>query len=254
MVMKTIVSVVLVLLSVSIMQAAEYRVFTDAQGRAIEAKIIAHDSVEGLIQVERTDGRRVWVQPALFSPDDQTHIREWIDAYRVLSEDNLRVAVEKIKVRTFKKGMTDEERTREAVESEVICYEITLQNRSRQPIADVKIEYRLYVETDADDLPENVVKGTKPEILVIDRIEPGKRISVRTGNLVLEKKFKKEAVYEELYMGGPREFKGYDIDKISEDDLLGIWLRINGPPLDGEPTIRDVSEPEDLAEDVDWER
>ncbi len=250
--LKKMIILFLVCLAVPIAHGREFRIFTDDQGRAIEAKVISHDPVKGNVQLERTDGKRVWVSPGLFSAGDQAYLKEWIAANRVLSDDSLRVSFDKTRVDHVKKGMTDEERTSEGVESDIICYEITLRNRSRKPIEKIKIEYRYFVETEGDNIPRGTLKDVKTGTLTVARIEPGERVMVKTGNLSLDEKFSKTAVYD-TRSSGSNQFVGYEMDKKSEDKLLGIWLKMYGPEIDGEPAVRDVSDPEDLQEEVKWQ-
>lgn len=233
-------------------RGGEFRIFTDQQGRAIEAKVISHDRIKGEVQLERQDGVRVWVRPNLFSADDQAYVKAWIDAYRVLSDDSLRVSIDKTRLEHVKKGMTDEERTTEGVESDIICYEITLRNRSAKPIENLKIDYRYFVETHMDGESDGDLKGIKPGNLSIDRIEPGEEVTVTTTSISIDEKFSKTAVYDTRFSGTSRLI-GYEMDKKSEDELMGVWLKVYGPELEGEPTVRDVCFPENLPEDFDWD-
>jgi hypothetical protein len=233
--------------------AGEFRIFTDTQGRGVEAKVIAYNPVRGTVQVERKDGTRVWVQPNLFSASDRAYLKDWIAANRVLSDENLTVSFDKDRVDHVKKGMKDNERVSEAIESEIICYKITLRNRSKKPIENVTIKYRYFVETVGDQFPNSKIEGTEPGTLTVSRIEPGERVTVKTSNISIDETYKKTAVYSYGRYNTTRTFAGYEIDKVSEEDLLGIWLKIYGPEVEGEPSVRDVCEPDDLPDDVNWD-
>jgi hypothetical protein len=146
--------------------------------------------------------------------------------------------------------MTDEEQTSEGVESDIICYEITFQNRSKKPIEKLRFEYRYFAETVGDNIPKGTLKNTKTGTLTVDRIDPGERVTVKTDTLSLDEKFSKTAIYS---LGtGSRTFLGYEMNKKSEDRLQGIWLKIQGPEVEGEPSVRDVSDPDKLQDEMKW--
>jgi hypothetical protein len=75
-------------------------------------------------------------------------------------------------------------------------------------------------------------------------------VTVKTDTLSLDEKFSKTAIYS---LGtGSRTFLGYEMNKKSEDRLQGIWLKIQGPEVEGEPSVRDVSDPDKLQDEMKW--
>ena len=234
--------------------ADEFRIFSDPQGRAIEAKIVKFDSVKGKIQVERKDGQRVWVQPEQFSKDDQAYIKEWISADQVLSETNLRVTFKKVKIESYndKKDSGGSTAQYNFSKGEVVQYEITLSNRSKLPVTDLKLESRFFVQFEKGD--NEKLKDTKPTTIVVGVIAPGKSVTVKTGQLTVEDRYSRTAVYgySNRYGNSTQEVTGYNETKISEEKLLGLWLKVYGPEVDGERVVRDVLEPRGLDDDVSW--
>ncbi len=238
---------VFVLIFPLLAKSGEFRVFTDTQGRAIEARILSFDPVKGEVEIERQDGKRVWLSPKLFSGDDQRYVKDWVAAYRVLSDDCLRISFDKVKVDSFKEGMTDEERVATASKGEIICYEITLSNRSKNPFEGLKVEYRYFIRVEEDKTDKTFLKNIPVGSSTIKRIEPGEKVTFRTRETRVETRYSKTE--QTTWSSG---FVGYALDQISDDKLLGIWLRIYGPPVEGEPAVRDVTDPESLQQEVGW--
>ncbi|MBN2162835.1 MAG: hypothetical protein JXR25_01880 [Pontiellaceae bacterium] len=234
--------------------AGEFRIFSDQQGRAIEAKIVKFDSVKGKLQVERKDGQRVWVQPELFSKDDQAYIKEWISADQVLSEKNLQVSFKKVKIDSYsdKKEEGSSNTLQKISKGEVLQYEITLRNRSKLPITNLKLESKFFIQTKQGD--NEKFKGTEPATITVGIIDPGKSVTVKTGQVTVEDKYTRTAVYDYLSSRNntTRELTGYNEEKVSEQKMLGLWLKIYGPEVDGDRVVRDVLETRGLDDDVNW--
>ena len=55
----------------------EFRAFTSKEGRVITARIINFSSYTGKVQLERENGRKVWVDPEIFSSKDKKFIAAW---------------------------------------------------------------------------------------------------------------------------------------------------------------------------------
>ena len=247
---RSLIAMLICIMSLAV-HAAEYRVFTDSQGRAIEARIISYDSVKAVIEMERKDGQRFKVSPKMFSEDDRTYIRQWIDAYRILSDDSLQVSFSKKNVDSFKEGLTDVEVGVEAHKGEIICYEMTFKNRSKKPIENLKLEYRIFVMVKDKENGESV-KKLETYTANIEKIEPGKSITIKTAQATVEEKYTRTKI-EDPRRGDEEDSVRYEYNKVSTEDLMGIWLKIYGPVIDGDPAVRDVCDPDDLPEDSDWD-
>ena len=246
--MKVLTAGITLCLAAHITHAGEYHIFTDAQGRAIEARILSFDPVKGKAEIERKDGMRVWVEPSLFSGDDQQYVKEWIAAYRVLSEDCLRVSFDKRTMGSFKQGMKDDDSS-VPMKGDIICYDITLRNRSKQPIRGLKVEYRYFINVIGSGQAADFLKKTRTEKRDINLIDPSERATFTTDEVRIEMHYDKITVWSDPNGG----ISGFEFRKTSEDDLLGIWVRISGPSVDGEPVIREVCYPENLKDKVSWE-
>lgn len=245
---KAATTALLIFVGVSIAHGNEFRVFTDAQGRAIEARILSFDPVKSEVEIERKDGKRVWVSPTLFSEDDQRYVKGWVSAYRILSDECLQVSFEKKSGENFKKGMTDTENVKTASKGDMMRYEITLRNRSKLPIEGLKIEYRYFVKIKGSGQTRDSMKKIPTMKKTVSRIDPGGRTSFSTDEIAVEIRYDKIRVTDRF----TGTFEGYEFRKVSEDELMGVWLKIYGPPLEGEAPVRDVCYPEDLNKEVDW--
>jgi hypothetical protein len=65
-----------------------FRSFSSSDGRAIEAKIVAYNGARNVLQIERRDGKSVWLSPALFSVDDPSYLLERIHTDQFLDRKN----------------------------------------------------------------------------------------------------------------------------------------------------------------------
>ncbi len=232
-------------------RAQSYRSFTDSQGRTIKARIVSYDATKGRINIERQEDEQCfWVSPDSFSAENRRYITEWITANQILSEDNLEITLKKKKLATVKVNMDENcsPRETEGQKGETICYQVTLRNRSDKPIENIRMEYRFYVMEDhVDENKEEIIRELYTENEIVEIIGPGKAHSFNTIDETIVNHYKRAKPAD----AGPTTYE-YDCIKTSEEVLLGFWLRIYGPKVDGEPCIRDVCDPEDFREKRTW--
>lgn len=218
--------------------------------------------------MERIDGARVWASPDLFSEEDQVYIQEWISAQQVLSEKHLRLSFRKMResVEDEKGPRPDQELNQELGEifnGEAVHFEITLDNRSIQPIEDLKIEYRYFIQVDNKGLfyrqpgVNGRIISEPPGKLIrrisghanIDRIQPTSSLTIQTSVVVFGEYRRRIRVTQP----GTGKFLGYDELTVVREDLSGIWVRLYGPDVDGQKVFRDVCYPTDLQKKVTWD-
>jgi hypothetical protein len=243
--MKKIVVGMLVALMVFSARASEYRAFTDTQGRTIEAKLVAFDAGKGKVQLEREGGRKVWVSPNLFCSADKEYMREWVAATEMMSEQNLRISF-KQKSESVKEKKSATGGTR--FEGKTVQYEVTIDNRSSQPVESLTLKYRYLIEVD--------VKGRDETLRQAFGQVTCEQISGHSSKTVLTApvRFGERIKVVQEYVNGSYTAE----DKtVSDEDLQGILIRIEGPMLDGQPVVRDVSYPRDLQarandQGLDW--
>ncbi|MDF7798031.1 hypothetical protein P4C99_01050 [Pontiellaceae bacterium B1224] len=224
----------------SLAEESEFRAFTAKDGRTLEARIVEYDARKGKIKIERQGAGMVWVAPNVFGEADQAYIKEWISASAFLEEKSLRVSVDK---KNLGRSGSKEKTQREI---EKVGYEVEIKNYSKQALDISKIEYRYYVRNvrrEGGEDTEKTVHGT----LALGRLDPGASHELKTDSLPLVTKFKIQL-----------EGDGYGIPekipvKMSEEELLGIWIRIYGPEVDGTALYRDITYPSDLIKNVQRE-
>lgn len=241
---RMIAALLLVGWATAAVHAEGYRTFTDSEGRSIDARINNFNEANGRIEIERSDGMKVWVSPALFSEADQAYIREWVKAALVLSDSNLRITIKK-------EGKGDFGSKEELKEGERFAFGVTLENRTQQPIEGLRLEYIYIVKVIGAGDNEDQQKRIRHEAAV-GAIQPQERRQLETEIVELADVYKQN-----------REPAGYDesglqlydnsLVKQTEDQLEGILIRIYGPEVDGVPSHRDVSYPDDLVKRVSWE-
>jgi tetratricopeptide (TPR) repeat protein len=221
--------------------AGEFRTFTDTQGREVKARIVSVDDRTGKVELEREGGKTFKVSPGLFTEADQEYIQAWTTANLVLSEKNLIVTFSK------KSEPVDKEATAEhaGFSGEAVYYEVTLENRSRQPVENLVIDYQYFITMDIKDRDEIIrrVSGSAN----IERIEPSASVMFTTEAATFGERIRLQSVY-----GSDGRFSGYDEYTFVDENLEGLWLKIHGPEFGGGPVERDVCHPSGLQKYMTW--
>jgi hypothetical protein len=214
----------------------DFRIFTAADGRVIEAKIIACESARGKVQIERNNRKKVWVQADIFSEEDQTYIQEWITVDQFLSNSKLRISVEKQKGKKVSNGTP-------------IHYELTLDNRSGISFDNVEVDYRIMVEEQGFSGHKDSERCVAGKIK-LETLPSGKSIKKKTGSELLIQRYTTQTEITHYSDGSS------DIDtsknKVRQDKVAGIWLKIKSPKVGGVAVVRDFCYPADLSKKFDW--
>ena len=216
----------------------EFRAFTSVDGRTIEARIVVYDAKKGMLQIERRGKRKIWVTPNVFSKKDQQYINEWIVASAFLSNSNLRISLQKKS--TGSVGRSGESFGTDKNQVHKLHFEVKVRNNSRNSMHRLKIEYYYYVRTKAEGREDTICMGLSGSIN-IGTLEAAQGKTYRTDTLRLETQYRKygnSGNYEEL---------NWKIS--SEEELLGIVVRISGPEVEGKALYRDVVWPSGLRLD-----
>ncbi|VGO11549.1 hypothetical protein PDESU_00094 [Pontiella desulfatans] len=239
------VAVLLVLaLALSSFGDGEYRTFTDQDGREIKAKLIKVDTRSGKITVERDDRRKVTVPANIFSEADQAYIKEWLAAQNFLSNSKLRVNVDK------RKGTAGE--TSETKRAKSPCfYEIQLDNKSGAPFEGIWIEYCMYMNTEnlAGGADKLTVETGKSKVL---------RLPVRGKHLETTKEIKLfryyQAQLETTYYSDGTVDRNTSYNKMSEDNMEGIRVRVYLKTPAGNTFMREICDPSSVEKEYTWKR
>jgi hypothetical protein len=231
------------LLFVCVVQGAgddAYRTFTSTDGRSMRARIMEYNRASNELRIEQPEGRKIWLSPGVFDQCDHAYIREWIEADRILSSRSLRISLEKKTITT-------------SFDKTLIYHEIELINRSGAPLDGVKIEYRYFITVSKDqgemENPKRLVSGR----LRVKQLENGRSQMLKTSRAPEYEVFgpKTYATLVDKYGAAyKQEIAG---KRIGCCEVEGVWIRLYGPLVDGQPTYRDMCDPEDLPASVEWD-
>jgi hypothetical protein len=218
---------------------AHGRTFTAKDGRTIEGEIVSFEA-EG-VKVKRSDTGQVVTLPfAALAADDQTALRaeakEAADKPKPVPAGSVLIELSRSKFSTEKKegsGLT--------YSYEQWGFNVTLTNRSNQPLEKLRAEYVLFLD------PSEQMRDAKEEAKL-------KRRRVRTE-------------LEPLQMSGRMQFRtesveavkvvlqpGYVWDDASKkstmrDKLHGVWIRV----YRGDDLVAEVATPATLLTKEKWE-
>ncbi len=244
---------------VVVAQAADYRTFTDTQGRAIQARLLDANTSKGEICLEREDGKKVWVSPAAFSEGDQTYIRSWAVAYEALSGRLMKIDAEPVSIAingneqphadNFKAGNTVERWSKVHHKSH---YTIEFQNTGDDEIPALGIECHSYVKLVARGSRTDRIRVVA-ETLSLGPIEPGEHAELSTRETDL-KEWLVTQVENVWNSSGTTIIDTIGSRVTTHDERLeGLWIRISVPLSNGEEFVHDVCFPDDLKEKVVWD-
>lgn len=183
---------------------------TDSQGRSIKADIQA--VVGDTVTIRRNDGHEFVVDISMFSLESQALIRAWEKTSVYTKADVLRITSQAV---NGKRNKTQSGATE--VTKWMAHYKITLENREKVPMKNLRVEYRYWVFDQAvaaqkrSQGTRRLEKG-KIDVEFIDRWDT---LEVRTEETEL---IETELASGWYYAGGG--------DDDSKDKLDGIWVRV----------------------------
>lgn len=184
---------------------AEYRKFTDAQGRVIDAKVISYDHVKGKVTIERKGrGGSTTVPTTIFSKEDREYIIAWSQNQAFLDKRFLKVEIGRKRKKNTKKSKTNYDSVFTAYDN---TFSLELKNTSKTDFKDIQFEYVIYYTQEQHTNGKREKKERKGTLYV-------------KKNINLPRKSSKEMVTENIIITSYREGSystGY------------VW-----PPLDGE--------------------
>lgn len=123
---------------------AELREFKDPQGRKVMAELVSHDG-QGLLTLKMQNDTPFQKTANQFSVEDQAFIAEWLKrtpatvAYRF----DIKALAEKLSGSRKNLGY-------KTVKNELWAYKVEIRNSARNPVQNLKVEYRVFVKDEAD--------------------------------------------------------------------------------------------------------
>lgn len=236
-----------------------YRSFTNTEGQTVQGRVVRYDAVGDRVQIEQKEGKKKeWVSLSVFSGLDQEYIQEWIAADLVLNERSLLVDVDKksksmeSKIEYSIRGATRVGSRVEVVgalegteasrtERKAIHYQVRLKNSGSDDIQGLKIEYCIYLTNESGGRRLNsgsVQHGS----IDLGELSKGHFKSATTEEVIASKYYERRSVTTYNSSTGQNESSS-SLVKVSGVEVEGIWIRIYGPELDGDPVVRDVYYP-----------
>ena len=218
---------------------AEVQTLTDQQGRTIKADVISVQ--DGKVSVKRDDGRTFDIPLSNLSEADQKRLKAWAAANPPkLGSDAIVLQFSRGKFDSQKESMNEGAVT---AYKDFWGYSLTLANKSKQELADVRAEYILFVKQDGGpassrDEKEPGMRKVK-KTTKIDPIPLHGSVTVRTDTV---------ASYRYVLSPGWSWAGAGGSSKPIKDSLYGMWLRI----YVGDELILEKITPEDLAKTEKW--
>lgn len=222
----------------AVLKAEEgFRAF-EAQGRAIEAKIVSSDLQRGTIELMLRNKQRKKVKSSIFCESDQNYIRDW-NMVKEFNSQRFKVEPVKNTVETFRK---DPQRgIRRDVER--IRYDIKVSNRSSIEMTGLRLEYNIFYEQQELGRGSNVDK--EYFLFGASKVDD---IQARKNRVVLSKTFD---IYNQRLAGG---YSGYTDGTPTNQTgkSKGIWLKLHLKTPTGLIATREICLPKNVSEQFKW--
>lgn len=112
---------------------ATAREFQDSFGRSINAELVSHTGATSDTVKINKGGKELTVKVSLFSEGDQKFIRDWMSKTAPTLDYSFRVDTAKTAADGAK------------AHAEKITYDVKLTNQTREPVSNLRVEYRAYM-------------------------------------------------------------------------------------------------------------
>lgn len=233
--MKTFLPALVAFLGLLAPLHGETFTLTDKQDRSIKADVI---SVENdIAKIKRDDGRTFDLPLSTLIDSDQRKLRAWARANPPkLGPDALSLEFSRGKFRTDKESQSGGAVT---AYKDHWGYSITLVNRSKKDLTDIRADYILFVKQDGSGSYGRAGSGFRrvKHSSKADAIPLHGRITFRT-----------ETVPSYRYVLAPGWVWGSGGNQPIKDSLHGMWLRI----YVGDELIMEKITPEDITKTEKW--
>jgi hypothetical protein len=216
-------------------------------------KILQYNSKRGRFKIQGEDGRRKWMSVVDLSQNDRNDVFEWLEANGELSQEEPLVVTIDPQVRPLTEKV---ELLGAATRKKRKCsYILSLENNADVSLEDLRVEYRYFIREIhfATGLGESIggmaaYTRSPPQLggtLVVDDIEQGQNLAFNIGAVELSGEYKKESV-SSLFGSS------YEDVPLREEQVIGVWVKLNGCKSDGTLFAQDICVPSDLKHEVSW--
>lgn len=221
--------------------AAEYRQFTNKEGRSIEAMILSVAQDRRTLKIRLRDGKEIEMEALLLSLDDQQYLKEWLAGQPGGGSNyRLNVSLEKMTGKATERERADIYR----FTTEYPAYRIKVHNLSREAARGMVVEYLLLAKNNTrifrddsngwtygiPDFDDTSAKASGKEKL--PDLEYNREATITTGHITLE------------------TVLGDGNTPVDADKLTGLIVRV----LDGDGNVAGVWKSQDPGiAGLDWE-
>jgi hypothetical protein len=217
-----------------------FRVF-EAQGRAVEARIIQVDPSRGMVELELRNKQRKKVKVAIFREVDQDYIRDWNVVQEFMSQS---FKIEPVKnIMGTKKEMLGSQKAIRR-DTKQICYDIKISNRTGVSIDGLTLKYNIFYEQEELGRGDNI--QTKRYVYGSDDLTV---LNARQNKEVQTKVFE---VYNQRLAGGYDEYTGGSPTNQS-GKTKGIWIKVFLKTPSGLTATREVCLPKTMKNQLSWQ-
>lgn len=123
---------------------AEFRDFKDGMGRKVVAELLSHDGA-GKLSLKMENGTLFQKAASEFSADDQPYIAEWMKRTPAAITYRFDIKALPVKISGNRKDLGYK-----TVKNELWTYKVEVRNTARNPVQNLKVEYRVFVQNEAD--------------------------------------------------------------------------------------------------------
>lgn len=216
-----------------------YRTFTDQQGRETKAKVLKVDPRSGQVTVEREGGAKATVPATLFSATDQAYIKEWLAAQDFMSNTKLRVTVEK------NQGKKPDDDSLKRAKTPC-SFGIKLENRSPVEFGSLQVAYCMYMShSEKHELTKERFRS--------DPIRLAAGQSHQLESKVMQPYAYYESQQDHYYDSNGNTTYDTSYNKIGEDEIEGIRVRIYLTTASGTLFQREICSPSSVEKKFAWE-
>ncbi|MDF7800893.1 hypothetical protein P4C99_15565 [Pontiellaceae bacterium B1224] len=218
--------------------SSAYRAF-EAQGRAIEARVVKVDVSRGTVTLELANKQRKKVKISIFSKGDQAYI---LECAMVQEFKSSRFKME------FKKELIDKTRTEPSTgirrDTEKFQYDIKIVNGTALKMEGITLSYNIFLEQEEladgkNDVNRYYVSGEIP----LKPLAPKAKVALST---------KTFSIYSQKLAGG---YSGYSSGAPTHQSgkSKGAWLRLTLKTRSGLTAMKEACLPKNTNEIFSWQ-
>ncbi len=254
---------ILLIASSVLADSDSYHNFEDSRGRGIEACILDFDPHANAVKLRLRNKRIRSVKIDVFSESSQLYIRDWYQSKSLLSGKTLTLSIKKKSLLSDREVRNGWESYPSGMDFEDVAYEITLQNKGKKSLSDVKLEYCIYYERTIDEtthkwevVPDWGHRGTDHVELPRQKIMKTSIGIILLNQLDVKNQLKETTKKVRLYDGKESKVNTIETNKghyrTIKDKIVGIRVHVSIPLPSGRPATKEFSYPTDLIKRTEW--